>query len=397
MNEARADALAARSHLATHGWIARSSEPFRHLPPPEADLWLGEPTDAGAPLRSGWQLQATAGGASVAASWLDATEPAHRGELLAGLALPGDEPAAPFAWAHRALVRDGLRVRIEPHAAGPVVLRVQRTAADAVEAPLLVIELAPGARCVLAEVHERAPRPNAIVQNLQVHVRLGAGAALTHLRAVLPEARDSIAHHVGVRLEGDAAYEHALLAAGSGYHLQRMSVEMQRPGASARSGAVLLASGSALDHQVEARHAAAATRSSIDMLALGAGSARIVANALSTIAPGCDDAATRQRLAGVPTAGQPRLVLRPHLEINHDQVQAAHGATWGALPQEALFLARQRGLGESAAKALIAQGMADAVFARAVPDASVLAASGLETLLARAVRAHLDGQEVRHG
>jgi Fe-S cluster assembly protein SufD len=33
--------------------------------------------------------------------------------------------------------------------------------------------------------------------------------------------------------------------------------------------------------------------------------------------------------------GQPKLVLRPHLEIHHDQVQASHSATWGRLSEEA--------------------------------------------------------------
>jgi Fe-S cluster assembly protein SufD len=74
-------------------------------------------------------------------------------------------------------------------------------------------------------------------------------------------------------------------------------------------------------------------------------------NAHTRIAPGAAQADVRQRLVGIPTGGQPKLVLRPHLEIHHDQVQAAHGATWGALPDEALFYARQRGLDERSAAA----------------------------------------------
>ena len=34
------------------------------------------------------------------------------------------------------------------------------------------------------------------------------------------------------------------------------------------------------------------------------------------------DLEVRQRLSGVALGGQPRMVLRPHLEILHDQVQA---------------------------------------------------------------------------
>ena len=75
-------------------------------------------------------------------------------------------------------------------------------------------------------------------------------------------------------------------------------------------------------------------------------------------------------------------MLRPHLEIHHDQVQAAHGATWGALPEDALFHARQRGLDEAQARALIVAGLARAVLARAIDDAQLPAALRLEAALA---------------
>jgi hypothetical protein len=42
MNLASADALSARHRLQTGGWIARSAESFRHLPPPPAEVWLGD-------------------------------------------------------------------------------------------------------------------------------------------------------------------------------------------------------------------------------------------------------------------------------------------------------------------------------------------------------------------
>jgi len=98
-----------------------------------------------------------------------------------------------------------------------------------------------------------------------------------------------------------------------------------------------------------------------------------VSNAYTRIAPGADGADMRQRLTGIPLAGHPRLVLRPHLEILHDNVQAAHGATWGALPEEALFYAAQRGLDDARARALITEGMARAVLERALDDSALLA------------------------
>ncbi|NKE66550.1 SufBD protein [Ramlibacter sp. RBP-2] len=412
MDSARADALAARSHLERGGWIPRNSEPFRHLLPPQASVWLGDEPDAACTasrLEGGWQLHPvpTTPGVSVEARWLDAADAGQRRELLAGLPSPGDGPAAPYAWAHRALVRDGLRLRVGGQARGdaPVWLRLDRRPGAAVEAPLLVIELLPGARCVLVESHERdlaatgGACSHGTVQNLQVHVRLAAGATLQHLRLALPGADDHIAHHVDVRLERDAVYQQCLLAGGSRYHLQRLALDLDGARASARAASVLLAADTALDQQVQVRHAAPHTRSSMHALALGSGKARMVANAHAAIEPGCDEAQVRQRLAGIPTGGQPKLVLRPHLEIHHDQVQASHGATWGALPPEALFHARQRGLDERAAKAMILQGLAGAALAGALGEQGVLEEAAIEQRLAHAVERHLaaESREPSHG
>ncbi|MCY1379744.1 FeS assembly protein SufD [compost metagenome] len=82
-------------------------------------------------------------------------------------------------------------------------------------------------------------------------------------------------------------------------------------------------------------------------------------------------------------------MLRPHLEIHHDQVQAAHGATWGALPEDALFYARQRGLDERSARGLIIEGMASALFARAFGDPQFIESLDLAGLLRQAVAQHL--------
>lgn len=401
MNAARADALWARSRLAEGGWIARNAESFRHLPPPPAAVWLGETPDpfvncGAAPLESaGWTLQPIGAlpQGRVDARWLDAADAAQRAELFAGLPLPGDGEAAPFAWAHRALCRRGLRLRIEGgDGATPTVwLQLRYASRQVVDAPLLVIDLQPGVRCVLVEVHEREASACqcAGVQNLQVHLRLAHGASLQHVRRVTPGAEDRLAHHVHVHLAADARYHQALLASGSSYHLQRNVFELKGARATAHSAAVLMAAGNALEQQVHTHHDAAQTRSNVEALALAEGAAQVVVNAFTHIAPGGDDADARQRLNGIATGGEPKIVLRPHLEIHHDQVQAAHGATCGALDEEALFYAAQRGLPAPLARALMVEGMAHAVLSRGVEAGDWIDSLGIDRLLAQRVQRHL--------
>ena len=410
MDTARADALSARNRIAAGAWLAHRAESFRHLPPPAAEVWLGESEpqqpgncDASPLAGAGWTLhplgQTPQG--RVDARWLDAADPAQRAELFAGLPPPGDEDAAPFAWAHRALVRQGLRLRIgsaqEARGGGrdeTVWLQLRHQPRAEVEVPMLVIDRQPGAQVVLIETHEREATPattcqRALVQNLHVHLRLGTGATLRHLRVVAPGAQDRVAHHVHARLDRSAVYHQGLLASGCGYHLQRSAIELPGAHARARTAGVLLAHASALEQQVRITHGAAHTSSAVDALALGSGSARIVVNTHNRIDPGADEADVRQRLSGIPTGGQPRLVLRPHLEIHHDLVQAAHGATWGALPEDALFYAAQRGLNEREARALIIEGKANAALARSLDTPELMALLDVDGWLARTVARHL--------
>ena len=401
MDAARADILWARSRLAGQGWIGPRAEDFRHLPPPPAAVWLGDGAadacQAPAAEGSGWTLRpigAAAGGAFTA-RWLDAQDPAQRAELRAGLPSGAEDPAAPFDWAHRALCRHGLRLRIGGADAGreapPVWLQLDHLPRATLEAPLLVIEVDPGMRCVLVETHDRASRHcgHPIVQNLQVHLRLGDGASVQHLRVVRPLAADRLAHHIHLQLGREARYAQALLADSSAYHLQRQHVVLAGAGAQARCATVAFAAGGALDQQIDVGHAAERSVSEVRTLVLAGGQANVVANARARIAPGSRDAAVLQRLSGIPTGGRPRIVLRPHLEILHDQVRAAHGATWGALPADALFYASQRGLDDAQARALVIEGLARDLLERTLAEAGAPEALALDERIGAAVAAHL--------
>ena len=413
MDTARADALAARDRLTQRGWISTRNESFRHLTPPGMDLWLGEAaesTDGGCdapPLAgAGWTLHpfGDTPQSGVHAQWLDASDPAQRTELFAGLPLPGEGDAAPFAWAHRAMCRQGLRLQVgnasSADAGRTVWLHLRHQPRASVEAPLLVVEVQEGVRCVLLETHEREPGQcgHRLAQNLHIHLQVRPRATLQHVRVATPSAGDQIAHIVQARVDQGGHYAQALIASDSAYHLQRTVLELRGSHAHARTAGVLLANGSALEQQIHAAHNAAHTHSAVDALVLASGTAHAVVNAHTVIAPGADEAAVRQRLSGIPMEGRPRLVLRPHLEIHHDNVQASHGATWGALPEDALFYARQRGLDESSARALIIEGMATALLERCFDDPGLLATLAHDGLLARAIARHLTpSKESSHG
>ncbi len=416
MNHARADALAARHQLLSQGWIPARDESFRHLPPPALAAWLPDEAtdephrcDAPALAGSGWTLHPIGDPSRgrVDARWLDATDSAQRAELFAGVEWPNHDSAASFALAHRAACRQGLRLRIggtpspEAGSAEAVWLHLRHQPRHTVESPTLVIELLPGEHGVLLESHERDSHPRdhcgctrAVTQNLHIYIRLGAGATLRHVRVITPGADDCLAHGVHAQLDAGAHYDQVSLLGGSRYHLQRTEIDLQAPRAKARTATAMLVQNLALEHQVRVAHSAAHTQSSVEAQALASGSAHAVLHAHTHIAPACDEAVARQRLNATPTGGQPKLVLRPHMDIHHDKVQATHGATWGALPEDALFYARQRGLSEAGARALIVKGWLAAMFERCVDDPDVLSQLAVDAALSRAVERHLSGTSV---
>ncbi|MBK6293716.1 MAG: SufD family Fe-S cluster assembly protein [Rhodoferax sp.] len=293
---------------------------------------------------------------------------------------------------HRATCQRGLRLHVagDPgqHAATPLQLVLQISPPTLFDAPLVVIDVrrcrlrAAGATRVRLQSNWWRAEPG------PAHPA-GRGARLQHLRTVAPAPHDRLAHQLHVTLAEDARYHQALLASGSAYHLQRTQIDLHQPRSTARIGAALLTADTTLDQQVAVAHSAADTHSAVESLLLASGKAHAVLNAHTLIASGADDANVRQRLSAIPTSGQPRVVLRPHMEIHHDQVQAAHGATYGALPEEALFYARQRGLDEASALALILQGLQRAVLEGALREAELLTNMNFEALLARMTTQHL--------
>lgn len=408
MDAARSEALAARAQLLEQGgWQFRRLEAFRFVAPPPAETWLGDETvlDAPAVPNGGWTWEPSDAAAKLDIRWLDAADTSQRSALLERLPQPGEDAVAPFAWAHRALCKGGLRIRVPKAAdpdAAPVMLRLRQSSGEAVEAPLLVVELEPGAHCVLVEEHGQAAGagPEEAVRNLQVHLLLAEGARLQHWRQVQPQAGQRVAHHLNVHLGAGAFYAQGMLATGSAYHLQRAHVVFDGEGAEARLGSVLLSDARQLDRQVRMIHAAPRSTSTARALALARGKALVAADLYAHVRPGAEDADIHQHLAGIPTAGSPRLVMRPQLEIEHDAVQAAHGTTWGRLPDEAIFFARQRGLDEATALSLILHGMAAAEVVRALADERLCETVGALQALDEALNRYLSpaqAQERRDG
>jgi Fe-S cluster assembly protein SufD len=377
-------------------WIPEKTELFRHLRPPQADTWLAVPASSHDEAAA-WILEVLDDDGRARPA--DGTHPRLAVEtaderISAALAsVPSGlvDEYRPLAEAHAASCAGVATLRIGPDHGG-VVLRLRRRSEGMRDAPLLVVEVEPGADATLVEDAD-GPVPQdgapATTRNALAVVRVGAGARLRHVRIRREPPANAIANRCVARVEGEGRYEQVSIASFGDYHLERSEIDLLGKGAHAECVSVLLAAADQLEQQVEVRHSAPATRSRVEALVLAADKARVVVNARTTLPRDVSGAIVDQGLHGVPTSGHPKIILRPHLEILHDQVEARHGATWGALSEDALFYASQRGIDPDEARALIVDGMASALVASCIDDPALLRRTGLAAAVLEAVAAHV--------
>src|SRR5690606_12260569 len=375
-------------------WIPERTELFRHLRPPQADTWLASPGSS-SDERGAWVIELVDHeGRARAASDIQLSVETGDERNAADLdAVPSNlvDEYGPLADAHAASCGGVATLRVGPGHEGAVI-RLRRRSDGMRDAPLLFVEVEPGADFTLVEdadgpaIGEVAP---ATTRNALSVVRVGAGGRLRHVRIRREPPGNAIANRCVAQVEAGGRYEQATIASFGDYHLERCEIDLLGKDAHADCVSVLVAAADQLEQQVEVRHSAPATRSRVEVLVLAADKARVVVNARTMLPRDVSGASVDQSLHGVPTSGHPRIVLRPHLEILHDQVEARHGATWGALSEDALFYASQRGIDPDEARALIVDGMASALVASCIDDPALLRRTGLAAAVLDAVATHI--------
>jgi Fe-S cluster assembly protein SufD len=216
----------------------------------------------------------------------------------------------------------------------------------------LSITVGPGADLTLLESHEG--EAGGYLAAAELAIRLGAGARLE--RVVL--AND---HEAGV----SASTAQIILAPGAvlaqtvittGARRQRIETRVSHPGAGARvrlDGLYGLAGRRHADittvvtHEGEGGATDQLTKGVADDQARGVFQGRIV------VAPGADRTDARMGHHALILSDQAEVDAKPELEIYADDVACAHGNTVGALDEEAMFYARQRGIPWAEARAML--------------------------------------------
>ena len=243
-----------------------------------------------------------------------------------------------------------------------IQLRFVSTAPGAVHARQgLLIE--PGFKVVLLESYEA--RADHAVTSVDLKFYVAEGASLE--RVVLADDRDDsvTVSTAAVTLAPGASYAQTILTSGA--RRQRIETRVSHPG----QGASVRLDGAYLLH--DQRHAD--TTSVVTHSGLGGvtsqltkgvvdGQARGVFQGRIVVKRGADQTDARMGHHALILSEKAEVDAKPELLIFADDVQCAHGNTVGALDENALFYARQRGMPFEVARALLTQAFVGEVVDR---------------------------------
>jgi Fe-S cluster assembly protein SufD len=315
-------------------------------------------------------------------------DPALHPRDVAWLARRFDGADEAFARLNAALAADGAVIRVDAgvQAEAPLhLLQLASTGASERAWHLRhLVELREDASLVLVEQSRSlgAPRP---LGNALAQVHLKPRATLRHLRVQDEAAGGTALLRTDAVLAREATYRRCDLELGGGWSRHELNVALQGEQAHLHAHGVLLGGGRrVLDTRLAIDHAARDGACDLVWRGLADGRARLAFHGGIRIREGADGTAAELSNRNLLLSADAEIDTQPVLEIDADEVQAAHGATVGRLDPNHLFYLRSRGIPEAEARRMLT-----AAFAREVlgvldhADAEALGLAALDAALAR--------------
>jgi len=268
---------------------------------------------------------------------------------------PGSLGAGPFdglADEVQIVANGGEPVRIEvaPGADHTVALRLV-SRGDGAHAAQVSVHVARGGRLTLLESYEGE---GAYLAHAQLSLAICGEAAVERIVLAADDGEAVSVSQAEVELEPGAGFAQTILTTGA--RRQRLETRVRHPGGHARlrlDGVYVLADRRHGDLTTVVEHRAVdgtteqLTKGVVRDQARGVFQGRII------VAEGADRTDARMGHHALILSDRAEIDAKPELEIYADDVACAHGNTVGALDEDALFYARQRGIPEAEARVLL--------------------------------------------
>jgi Fe-S cluster assembly protein SufD len=266
----------------------------------------------------------------------------------------GEVPAGPFAdlTPTETVFVNGRRVAEASETSGVMALRFVALADKSSQTASHALVVKPGETLVLLESHEG--RAAGYVSDITLDIAVGEGASVERIILVEDDAEAVNVVTAEVDLAPGATYAQTVLTSGA--RRQRIETRVNHPGAHAQvrlDGVYLLDGQRHADQTTVVTHAGVdgvtsqLTKGMVNDQARGVFQGRIV------VSPGADQTDARMGHHALILSDKAEIDAKPELLIFADDVSCAHGNTIGALDEEAIFYARQRGIPELEAKAML--------------------------------------------
>ncbi|WP_374468482.1 Fe-S cluster assembly protein SufD [Phenylobacterium sp.] len=271
--------------------------------------------------------------------------------------IPGDLGAGPFdAIADRVLViangRDEQTIVVGPGETLAVALRIV-SRGEGAHAAGVRVTVAPGGRLRLFESYEGQ---GSYLAQTSLAIELADGAALERVVLADEDPEAVSVSHAEVRLTAHAEYGQTVVATGA--RRQRIETRVAHPGGHATlrlDGAYLLAGKRHADLTTVVTHEGLDGATQQLTKGVVRDQARGVFQGKIIVAEGADRTDARMGHHALILSDRAEVDAKPELEIYADDVSCAHGNTVGALDEDALFYAEQRGIPADEARALLTE------------------------------------------
>ena len=301
-------------------------------------------------------------------------------------AVDGDVAAGPFDGlaADEILFVNGRQRHAATSGSGDVVaLRFVSAGDGTAHAAAYAIVVEPDTTLVLLESHEG--RAGGYYSDITLDIAVGEGARVERIVLVDDQAEAINVVTAEVDLAPGATFNQTVLTTGA--RRQRIETRINHPGAHAQvrlDGVYILENQRHADQTTVVTHGGVdgitgqLTKGVVDDQARGVFQGRIV------VQPGADQTDARMGHHALILSDKAEVDAKPELLIFADDVSCAHGNTIGALDDEHIFYARQRGIPEAEARAMLTQAFLGEVVERIEHDgAREIAAAWVAAKLGR--------------
>jgi Fe-S cluster assembly protein SufD len=262
--------------------------------------------------------------------------------------------------------RGAAHIGVEPGETKVVALRVI-SQGDGAHAARVSVDVETGGRLVLLETYEGDA--GGYLGQVGLLISVAENASIERIVLASDGAEGVTVSEAQVELAPGSAFAQTVLTGGA--RRQRLQTTVRHPGGHAAlrlDGVYLLADKRHADLTTVVTHVA--VDGTTEQLTKGVvrDQARGVFQGKIVVAEGADHTDARMGHHALILSDRAEVDAKPELEIYADDVSCAHGNTVGALDDEALFYARQRGIPEPEARAMLTEAFIGEVVDRIVHE-----------------------------